>query len=379
MPRLEDRLHVLAYQRCIPLSATIETTLRCNIRCVHCYNFDRAEPYAPSRARAELTRDEVLGAIDQLRAIGTLSLTFSGGEATLHPDLPDFVARAADRHCTAALITNGTALGAPGYARRLAGAGLTAVSISLYGATPAVHDAFTATPGALARSLAGAAAARDAGLSVTLRFMLVRSNAHELDAMFALADRLGLFAQIDCEITGRYDGDRSTAALRVTPEQLAAAYRHPRMRDSVLKETAPPPGDRFIQCNCARSKIAITAFGDVLPCIAAPLPAGNLRDRPLEEIWRDSPVFRWIRALQQADFKTCTPCPHRAWCRRTSGSVYSSTGDYTGIDPWICGEAEVIHRMHAEAGARSPTSEVQGPKSKVGSAQGAAQGLASCE
>ena len=39
-----EGLNVRAYDRCIPLSVILELTLRCNIRCTHCYNFDRDQP-----------------------------------------------------------------------------------------------------------------------------------------------------------------------------------------------------------------------------------------------------------------------------------------------------------------------------------------------
>jgi radical SAM protein with 4Fe4S-binding SPASM domain len=247
---------------------------------------------------------------------------------------------------TVALLTNGVTLA--GLAPRLADAGVTGASVSLYGATAAVHDAFTAVPGSFDRTVAGAAAARAAGLEVLLKFILAASNVHQVDAMIDLAERLGLEYQLDTEMTGRYDGTRGPLRIRLTPAELETVYRNPRYRGEVLKATAPVE-DKFSQCNCARSRLAISAFGDVHPCIAAPLPAGNLRERSLADIWRDSPVFRWIRALQQPDFKTCAPCPHRPYCRRTSGTAYVNAGDYTGIDPWTCAEAELVHRLHDEA------------------------------
>ena len=39
-----DGLHARAYDACIPLHVSLELTLRCNIRCTHCYNFDRDQP-----------------------------------------------------------------------------------------------------------------------------------------------------------------------------------------------------------------------------------------------------------------------------------------------------------------------------------------------
>ena len=38
-----SRLQSMAYEKMIPLNVSLELTLACNIRCLHCYNFDRDE------------------------------------------------------------------------------------------------------------------------------------------------------------------------------------------------------------------------------------------------------------------------------------------------------------------------------------------------
>ena len=84
-----------AYRNLVPLSASIELTLRCNIRCLHCYNFDRDEPRAKcgatgareAPAKPELSTDEILRVMEELRASGCLFLQLTGGEALSHPDL----------------------------------------------------------------------------------------------------------------------------------------------------------------------------------------------------------------------------------------------------------------------------------------------------
>ena len=38
-----------AHDRLVPLNASLEVTLACNIRCIHCYNFDRDEPWRLER------------------------------------------------------------------------------------------------------------------------------------------------------------------------------------------------------------------------------------------------------------------------------------------------------------------------------------------
>lgn len=315
----------------MPITVTLEITLACNLRCPHCYNFDRA---GPSPALHPLDDGEILGAIDQVRDAGALTMVFTGGESLAHPSLEAFVAHAAARRMEVVVKSNGTALAAR--ARRLADAGCRRVDVSVYGGTAATHDAFTGAPGSFERTRAGIDAARAAGLAVGLSVPLTRAVAGEIDAVLAL----GPACSIEPQLTRRVDGDPAPLDLRVDRETLTRLYAGP------LRDLAPSPCfDGGVQCNCARSVCGIGAAGDVYPCIGAPWRAGNLRERPFAEIWRDSPVFERIRALALVDFPACKPCPDRPWCRRSSGTVYMNTGDYTGAEPWTCMEANVLRSL----------------------------------
>src|SRR5262245_23908009 len=107
---VSDRIWRTAEEQCIPFGATLEVSLRCNLRCVHCYNFDREVPYPKKRAAEELTPPEIYSVIDQLAAAGTLLLSFTGGEALLHPHLDDFVRHARKRRFAVRVKSNGTLL-----------------------------------------------------------------------------------------------------------------------------------------------------------------------------------------------------------------------------------------------------------------------------
>src|SRR5262245_25208658 len=203
------RLQRRAYDNCVPLNVSFEITLRCNLRCVHCYNFDRDQPYAPGRERQdELTDAEVHRILDEIRAEGCLFLAFTGGEALMHPGLDGFIRHARRTGMAVGLKTNGALLG-PEMVDRLAAAGVTAVDISLYGAREGTHDGFVKSPGAFTRTVAGARRAREAGFEVRLSLLLLRRNAGEIDAMVSLASEMGLHYNVDPQISARYDGSRS--------------------------------------------------------------------------------------------------------------------------------------------------------------------------
>jgi radical SAM protein with 4Fe4S-binding SPASM domain len=348
MPSMFDRLRQRAHDSCIPLNVTLELTLRCNLRCVHCYNFDRDLPYLPLKRREdELSAPEILRILDEVREEGCLYLALSGGEALLHPQLDEFVAHGARAGMMMTVKSNGTLLD-PERVRRLRAAGAAAIEISVYGARPETHDAFVKAPGALERTIAGARAARDAGLRVKLSFVVVQKNAAEAGAMVALAEELDVPYGVDPQITARYDGSRGSLGLPVDRATLAAIYRGP------LEHLVPAAVENptSVQCSCARSVAGISAFGEVYPCIGAPVPSGNLRLQSFRDIWRDSPQLKGIRGLTLDDFQACKPCPHLGHCRRSSGVIYSNTGLYTGPaklgDDWTCMEAEVLHELHDE-------------------------------
>ncbi|HEY9724036.1 MAG TPA: radical SAM protein [Oscillatoriaceae cyanobacterium] len=337
-----------AYDRCVPLFVTIELSLRCNLRCVHCYNFDREQPLEHDALAQELSPAEIYQVIDAVHAEGALEIAFTGGESLLHPHLDEFIRYARARMIGVRIKSNGMAL-TPERAKRLMEAGVAAVDISLYGASPATHDAFTRLPGSFDKTIAGIEAAVAAGLRVSLSFCLTRHNAPEIAEMLAIAERHGVTFSLDSQLTARYDGTTSSLDHRVDAETLEALYRGPLGH---LLDTGRCVPQREMNCSCARTVVGISATGEVYPCIGAPMPSGNLREAPFSEIWRGSPVLNRVRGLTLPDFKDCAGCPDRPFCRRSSGAVYVNTGDYTGAEPWTCMEAALLHRMYDEAQAR---------------------------
>ena len=132
--------------------------------------------------------------------------------------------------------------------------------------------------------------------------------------MRALAEARGFPYLVDLTVTARHDGTRGSLAMRITEDELAALYRGP-LRDLI------PNGRRAVDeaafpCNCARGNCAISARGDVFPCVSVPWAAGNVREQPFGEIWRSSPVFQRIRGLQDRRLRRpAPPAPTRRSAR----------------------------------------------------------------
>ncbi|MFH1024478.1 MAG: radical SAM protein [Planctomycetota bacterium] len=344
LPPVLDAFQEAASRACIPLNAVIELTHRCNLLCTHCYNRDR------NRAAGdcpELSVEEVFPLLAALRDEGNLFIALTGGEPLLHPRFFDILDRARDLHQSVQILTNGTLLDAAIVAKLASYPNLLGVSVSVYGARKGTHDAITRTPGAFVRTWEGTRRLRDAGIRVRVKFLLMTSNAGEAAEMIARARAEGMPFTADAAVTARHDGDPAPLNLRLGEDALLTLYRGP------LRRLAPGPAavtSENFACNCARGNCAISATGDIYPCISVPLPAGNIREASFANLWKNSPVLKRIRRLGMEDFPSCRDCRILPWCIRDRGAAYLASGKYTGVDPWICRQAEILRRA-AEAPA----------------------------
>jgi MoaA/NifB/PqqE/SkfB family radical SAM enzyme len=129
-------------------SAVLRLGFRCNQRCGFCWQ-GREWPEPPSAYYERW--------IDEVAALGVPSLTFSGGEPTLHPDLAALVRRAASKSPSigVGVQTNAIRLRDVAYLRGLIDAGLQVVLVSYHSADPDVSDAMTGAKGSHARTVEG--------------------------------------------------------------------------------------------------------------------------------------------------------------------------------------------------------------------------------
>jgi MoaA/NifB/PqqE/SkfB family radical SAM enzyme len=83
---LEFRNRAGLDRRRIPIEATIETTFRCNLNCVHCYVNEPAG--SREEMERELSLERLKQLVDEIVAEGTLFVLFTGGEVLVRPDFP---------------------------------------------------------------------------------------------------------------------------------------------------------------------------------------------------------------------------------------------------------------------------------------------------
>lgn len=110
-----------------PIEAQIIPIRRCNLACTYCNEFDSSSQPVPTK--------EMLRRIDLLAALGTATVTISGGEPLLHPQLDEIIGRIRHHGMLAGLITNGYLLTAERI-KRLNRAGLDHLQVSIDNVKP---------------------------------------------------------------------------------------------------------------------------------------------------------------------------------------------------------------------------------------------------
>ncbi len=343
-----------------PFTVAWEVTRACALRCVHC----RAAAQ-PRRHPDELTTEEGLRLVDQIAEAGARVLVITGGDPFMRPDVSAFVARGREAGLRVALSPSATGRVTPRALAALREAGMEMVHISLDGASEAVHDAFRGVRGSFALTMRVLEAVRALDIPLQIGTTVCRRNVHGLSAIAKAVERAGasVWSVFFLVPTGRAQAAdvlsaeeheavlswladfaerapfyvRTTAApqfRRVVLQRTAGAGRapSPAIRTGAAYVRRPSDPSAGAGVNDGKGFCFVDHLGNVCPSGFLQIPAGNVRERPLAEIYRETPLFRALRDPDRLGGK-CGRCEFREICGGSRARAYALTGDYLAEDP----------------------------------------------
>ncbi|MEZ4226550.1 MAG: radical SAM protein [Polyangiaceae bacterium] len=150
----------------------IQVVRHCNHFCGFCSN--PTTPY-------EHTFETMKELVDDFVARKYFGVILTGGEPTLHPELPRITAYAREVGLHVRMITNGTRLADEDFAREMAEAGLELVHVSVYSVRPEVEEQIRGTPATLPRAFAALENAARFGIQANVNCVINKLNADHLD------------------------------------------------------------------------------------------------------------------------------------------------------------------------------------------------------
>ena len=287
-------------------------------------------------------------------------MILTGGEPLLRPDILDIAKRGTELGLRMVLATNGTLLDSK-KALELKGAGIKRISISLDGKDEGSHDNLRGVPGAFKGALSGVECARGAGLPFQINTTITKRNAGELKEIEALVVRLGahahhLFLLVP---TGRGrdiahesldKGEYEKLLTEIVHYERKAGYdvkvtcapQYMRVKRELMEKDgigfdAPENSSHGLSastrgCLGGISFLFISHDGIAQPCGYLEVEAGNIRERPIREVWDESHLFNRLRDFSLLTGK-CGVCEYIDICGGCRARALHHSGDIMGSEP----------------------------------------------
>jgi radical SAM protein len=352
-----------------PFLAIWEVTQACDLACKHC----RAAAQ-PMTHPDELTNAEGKALIDQIAEMHVPIFVFTGGDPLKRKDVFELIRYAADKGVSVAVTPSATPLLTREAIFKMKEAGLVRLAISLDGSTPEIHDGIRGVPGTWARTIQAIEWANEAGIPIQVHTTVSRHNVNDLDDLCNLFEKLTIvmwnvfflvpvgrgqqgdllsgeeFEQVFgkiYELSRRANFQiKTTEAMHYRRYLLQHNLEERRMgrghghAHGAAYEAGAPTADAKTRnmgwatrrVNDGKGFVFISHVGNVYPSGFLPIHAGNVRETPLSEIYRNAPIFKALRNTSRLEGK-CGACEYKEICGGSRARAFALTSDPLAQEP----------------------------------------------
>ena len=340
-----ERLHRKVGNQHIPIAGSLEVTMRCNLRCQHCYIPPERRL---SRKAPELSLVEIQRILDEVTDAGCLWLLLTGGEPLLRRDFLDIYRYARAKGLILSLFTNGT-LVTERIADYLAEWRPFNIEITLYGATQETYERVTGIPGSYARCRRGIDLLLERKLPLKLKTIVMTLNHHELDQMKSFAASLGVQFRFDPIMNAALDGSTRPATLRISPERVVEIEKADAARNSQWPKTIKEYSGRkalnrdLFLCGAGKTSFHIDANGRLSICISSRNPSYDLKSGNFRKGWEG--FLPKVTERQYSDRYLCACCSMRFICAQCPAQGELEQQDAESRVEYLC----QLTKLRAEA------------------------------
>lgn len=325
----------------------------CNLRCKHCYRDSSA-----LNAESGLSDDRCIKLVDEIKELSPPIVLLTGGEPLLRNNVFDIIARCKESGLRVGLSTNGTVID-EGAAYKIKESGVDYVGISIDGGE-SLHDEFRGVKGAFRQSWNAIERLNKIGVKTGVRFTLTDENKADLFYVMDKAQESGTkrFCLYHLVYSGRARDliDIEPQAKRRIMDMFFNKVQELSLIDrdfDVLTTDNHADGvylsERLTNhkaalscikshggCSAGDRVLYLDSTGDVCPCqFLRDESIGNVKEKPLSEIWRDTdnPLLNMFRNKKDFLSGKCGTCMHKEICGGCRARAKASSGSLWGEDP----------------------------------------------
>ncbi len=298
-----------------PPEVSLELTYLCNARCIHC------SLECPRTFPSELEFSEWDKLLQEMYQMGTMVVTFTGGEPLLSPDLFPLMKNAHGLDLKMNLCTNGLLLEKK-VIETLESCGLNSMTVSLEGPNASIHDYIVQVDGAFEHTMEIIPLLLDSHINLRIDYTVTAINSRVVVDTIELLHSMGVkrigfqkltmkgraFSEIEptpetyvrvvLDILNTYEHFKGTAIeLPILPTSYYREHFKEEIPDKINKRSLVPFSRLLARCT-------VNPAGDVRPCYLGSENVGNIREKDFSTIWRES----------TKDFRACRGCALDPFC-----------------------------------------------------------------
>lgn len=335
------------------LSMEIEFNRSCNFHCVYCYATNN------SKHENELSREEICDVIIQAKELGARKIIILGGEPMLYPHVMEMIQFIKKEELDIELFTNGTNITLP-VARELLKYNVTVV-LKMNTFDEKLQDMLSGKKGAYQQIQTAFRNLKEAGYPsgcpMGISTVICRQNIDELAKMWEWLREQNINPYF--EMITPQGKARGSNFLDIEINRIQELFHEIAEIDREKYGYHWNPQPPLVGGECMRHQFscAVNSEGYVQPCVGVTISVGNIRERKLEDIIRDSEVIQDLKNYKETIKGPCGECAQVNDCYGCRGAAYQMTGDYLASDP-LCwknsGRQKDIVRLPADAAGLVP-------------------------
>jgi radical SAM protein len=373
-----------------PFIVIWEVTQACDLACLHCRA--KARPWRDPR---ELTTEEGYLLIDEIKKFGGIwgtpdefvggqacpersrregglrnrspLLVFTGGDPVKREDIYDLISYSVGKGLRTTVAPSVTPLLTIETIRKFKKAGISRMAISLDGSRAEIHDSFRGVNASLGWTMKAILNCIQEKIPLQINTTITRYNFEDLENIAYLIkdfENVVLWSVFFLVPTGRGKKDD-----QISPEEYEAVFHkmyelsktmpydiksteaphyrrlfiqrtleesrmgeQPVVRDRVKVRWSDTIGRASRGINDGNGFVFISHTGEVYPSGFLPISAGNVKQKSLVDIYRNSPLFRELRDYSKLKGK-CGVCEFKKICGGSRARAFAMTGDYMESEP----------------------------------------------
>ena len=324
----------------------LEVSAPCNERCAHCY-------FPESYRKGVMPRELFLQILEQCKECNVLSITISGGEPMLNPDLLFFIKECRENNFSINLLSNLTLL-SDEMLQEFIKTPLLSIQTSLYSMNADVHDSITSVKGSFEKTKRAIETLYKHNVPMQINCPIMKQNKETYQDVLNWAKEMNIEADSDYMLFGCFDGSGNNLRCRLDLSEL---------KPFVVKELDSGGGKEkgshdvgrqdYTICPVCISSVCISHTGNVYPCEGwQSYSLGNIKDAPLKQIWEESAGIKELRSLSYDDFPKCRVCKDKAFCSicLIRNANESKFGDFKQVNPYYCEIARMKKKLSLKTG-----------------------------